>query len=95
MRGALSRREVIKGCSRSAVVVKSPGPLFSEAIFLLRNELLEGEGDCRRALLRQAEEAAGRQAAALSPGRRPGRFLLPLLCFLVGLAAGLVIGLLG
>ena len=50
---------VIKGCSKNVIVVKSPGPMFSEALFILKDDAFLEPGSDSKAILRQAKAAAG------------------------------------
>ena len=50
---------MVKGVSRRVIVVRSPDPrLFEQAIFLLREDALNGEGITAQQVLQQAREAA-------------------------------------
>ncbi len=84
----LSTRPVLKGCCHQVVVVRSPGPLFDQAIFLLRDECLDRDPDRRKALLQEAREAAGLQSAGLS--RRVGPVWPLILAFLSGAGSSLL-----
>lgn len=61
---------VIKGCSKNVVVVKSPAPMFSEALFILKDEAFRDNTADRNALLNQAYEAA-RGYSNVRSGRIP------------------------
>ena len=51
---------MVKGISRQVIVVRSPDPkLFEQAIFILRKDALGKGGMSDRAILRQAQQAAG------------------------------------
>ena len=51
---------MVKGISRQVIVVRSPDPkLFEQAIFILREDALGKDGMSDRAILRQAQQAAG------------------------------------
>ena len=51
---------MVKGISRQVIVVRSPDPkLFEQAIFILRENALGKDGMSDRAILRQAQQAAG------------------------------------
>ena len=51
---------MVKGISRQVIVVRSPDPkLFEQAIFILREDALGKGGMSDRAILRQAQQAAG------------------------------------
>ena len=46
---------MVKGISRQVIVVQSPDPkLFEQAIFILKDEVVEGEGITNEALLKEA-----------------------------------------
>ena len=78
----------LRGKMRRAVVVPSPDPRFSEAVFLLSEDILRGGGVSRSDLLEQAKAAAEAAAgAALPVGRRR---LRPGLVFLLGALAALL-----
>lgn len=49
---------VVKGCSKNVIVVKSPSPMFSEALFILKDEPFYGAQADSKALLKQAHAAA-------------------------------------
>ena len=79
----------LRGKLRRAVVVATPDPLFSEAVFILRDEKLRDPGISRDELLRQASRAAESYTEdALPHMERPG--LRPLAAFLLGAAAALL-----
>lgn len=57
--GALhAARGAIKGSERRVIVVHPPGGMFSEAVFVLRDDYYSTPGISREALLRQARAAA-------------------------------------
>lgn len=67
---------MVKGISRQVILVKAPDPeLFEQAIFILRSDALGKEGVSDRAILRQAQEAAGSYAAADPLPRRKSALL--------------------
>lgn len=50
---------MVKGISRRVIVVDSPDPrVFDQAIFILRNDVLEGDGVSSRQLVDQAVRIA-------------------------------------
>lgn len=50
---------MVKGIHRQVIVVKSPDPkLFDQAIFLLKEEVVQGEGVSAEQVLDQAQRAA-------------------------------------
>ena len=67
----------LKGTISRVILVRDPVPgVFREAVFLLHERYLEGEGVSREALLREAKRAALEFSAAR---RAPRRSALPLL----------------
>ncbi|MBQ7895113.1 MAG: hypothetical protein IJ364_00975 [Oscillospiraceae bacterium] len=75
---------VLKGYCRNIIVVKSPSPMFSEAIFILKDELFTGSKCDSRDILKQAEEAARSYSSGLS-GHKGFKFNMGfLLCPLLG-----------
>ncbi len=96
LRGLLLTRPVscatprLRGKMRRAVVVPTPDPFFSEAVFILRDESLREPGLSREELLRQATHAAeGYTEAALPPRERVS--LRPGAAFLLGSALTLLL----
>ena len=87
---------VIRGSMHRAIVLKAPDDTFSEAVFILKDSFLQGEGVSRKELLRQAAEAATGYC-----GRRRQRplYLTPTVIFLLGAASAVLmiwgLGLLG
>lgn len=67
-RGKMPRKErrgdVLKGSMKNVIVVHPPGGIFSEAVFILRDDYFQTPGISREALLRQARAAAEEYAAA-------------------------------
>lgn len=56
-----ARREplpVIRGNMRRVIVVQPPDPIFSEAMFILRDDYFQSQGISRQELLKQARAAA-------------------------------------
>ena len=79
----------LRGNMRSVIVVSAPDALFSEAVFILREDAAGETGISRRELLEQAEHAAERYTASLLPKRtRP--VLNPVAAFLLGAAAAML-----
>lgn len=65
---------MVKGISRQVIVVRSPDPkLFEQAIFILRENALGKDGMSDRAILRQAQQAAG---SYVPNGKQRCHFLL-------------------
>ena len=79
---------VIRGNMHRAIVLKAPDDTFAEAVFILREGFLQGEGVSRKELLRQAGEAA-----AIYCGRPKcrGPVLAPLVLFLLGAACAILV----
>ena len=50
--------EVVKGVSHRVIVVKSPDKYFEEAIFIVREDVLQARGADSAFVLRQARQAA-------------------------------------
>ena len=78
----------LRGRLRRAVVVPTPDPLFSEAVFILRDEKLREPGVSRDELLRQAARAAESYTGDALPGMER-MSLRPLAAFLLGAACAL------
>ena len=86
---AMRAGPALRGVLRTAVVVKSPGAPFSEAVFVLRDDAVQQKGVSRRELLEQAREAAaGYAAQSLPPASAP--LLRPAAAFVLGAAAALL-----
>ena len=67
------RREalpVVRGNMRRVIVVEPPDPMFSEAMFILRDDYFQTPGLSRQELLQQAKNAA-RDYAGAAPPREP------------------------
>lgn len=89
MRSAQEREApVLRGNMHRAIVLKAPDDTFSQAVFILKDDFLQGEGVSRKELLRQAGEAA-----ALYCGRRKNAFisLAPAAVFLLGAATAILV----
>ena len=78
----------LRGKLRRAVVVPTPDPMFSEAVFILRDEALRDPGVSRDELLRQAARAAESYTEDDLPAAE-GMSLRPLAAFLLGAAFAL------
>ena len=79
----------LRGKMRRAVVVPTPDEMFSEAVFILRDDALRGPGLNREELLLEASRAAERYTERALP-ERESRGLHPLAWFLLGVAAALL-----
>lgn len=80
----------LRGKLRRAVVVPTPDPMFSEAVFILRDEALREPGVSREELLRQAARAAESYTEDALPGMER-MSLRPLAAFLLGAAVTLAV----
>lgn len=80
----------LRGRMRRAIVVPAPGEMFSEAVFVLRDDMLREPGLDQDALLREAARAAEGYTAEVLPGHRGPR-LHPLAAFLLGAASALLL----
>ena len=83
-------RALIKGRSGSIITVKAPNPMFSEAIFILSEDIFSKRELSREDILRQATAAAEDYTAAVAPPY-PGWRLMAA-CGASGLVLGLGIG---
>ena len=80
----------LRGRLRRAVVVPTPDSMFSEAVFILRDDRLRDPGVSRDELLRQAARAAESYTEdALPPVERLS--LRPAAAFLLGAAVALLV----
>ena len=75
----------LRGNAHNVIVVKAPNDLFSEAIFILRDEYLASPTDAKAELLRQAKESAAGYAASVSVSAGVSRAILILLTVLLAL----------
>ena len=80
----------LRGRARQVIVVTAPDALFSEAVFILRDELLRQPGLDRETLLLQASQAAESCTAEALPERTPAG-LRPAAAFLLGSAGTLLL----
>lgn len=93
-REALSRREtlpVVRGNMRRVIVVEPPDPMFSEAMFILRDDYFQTPGLSRQELLRQAQNVARDFVGGAEPPefRRP-IFPTAMSIFALGAAAAIL-----
>lgn len=93
-REALSRREtlpVVRGNMRRVIVVEPPDPMFSEAMFILRDDYFQTPGLSRQELLRQAQNVARDFVSEAEPPelRRP-IFPTAMSIFALGAAAAIL-----
>ena len=80
-------RPVLRGNMRRAIVVKTPDDMFSEAVFILRDDY--DPGVSRGELLRQAKSAAEGHAQRALPPRRH-TYLPPMAVFVLGASAAVL-----
>lgn len=93
-RKALARREVlpvVRGNMRRVIVVEPPDPMFSEAMFILRDDYFQTPGLSRQELLRQAQNVARDFVGEAEPPelRRP-IFPTAMSIFALGAAAAIL-----
>ena len=90
-RGKMPRKErrgnVLKGSMKNVIVVHPPGGIFSEAVFILRDDY--DPGISRGELLRQAKSAAEGHAQRALPPRRY-TYLPPMAVFVLGASAAVL-----
>lgn len=83
---------MVKGVARRVIVVKSPDPrLFEQAIFIVKEDALAGEGVSADQVLAEAQQVADhyvRRNSGLGKGLR--RLALPLSAAAGALAASLI-----
>ena len=80
-------RPVLRGNMRRAIVVRTPDDMFSEAVFILRDDY--DPGVSRGELLRQAKSAAEGHAQRALPPRRY-TYLPPIAVFVLGASAAVL-----
>lgn len=93
-REALARREtlpVVRGNMRRVIVVEPPDPMFSEAMFILRDDYFQAPGISRQELLRQAQTVARDFVGGAEPPE-PRRPIFPtaMSIFALGAAAAIL-----
>ena len=93
-RQRFSRREtlpVVRGNMRRVIVVEPPDPMFSEAMFILRDDYFQTPGLSRQELLLQAQNAARDFVGTATPGE-PRRPIFPtaMSIFALGAAAAIL-----
>ena len=89
-----SRREtlpVVRGNMRRVIVVEPPDPMFSEAMFILRDDYFQTPGLSRQELLRQAQNVAQDFVGRAEPPE-PRRPIFPtaMSIFALGAAAAIL-----
>ena len=91
---ACRRREplpVIRGNMRRIIVVEPPDPMFSEAMFILRDDYFQTPGLSRQELLQQAQNAARNYVGSAAPPEpRQPVFLPAMSVFALGAAAAIL-----
>lgn len=85
--GRQTEAPVLRGNMHRAIVLKAPDDVFLQAVFILKDDFMQGEGVSRKELLRQAGEAA---AGYCAPRRRLSLSLAPAAVFLLGAAAAIL-----
>ena len=93
-RQRFSHREtlpVVRGNMRRVIVVEPPDPMFSEAMFILRDDYFQTPGLSRQELLRQAQNAA-RDCVGPAAPPEPRRPIFPtaMSIFALGAAAAIL-----
>ena len=64
-------KSVVKGVSKRVIVVKSPDPrIFEEAIFIVKEDVLQRNGVTKKDVLKQAHEVADEYMRRNVPVRR-------------------------
>ena len=71
--------DVVKGVSHRVIVVKSPDKYFEEAIFVIREDVLQAKGADSAFVLRQARQAANSYVKKRAGKRGPFYERLPAL----------------
>ena len=94
-REQLSRRRetlpVVRGNMRRVIVVEPPDPMFSEAMFILRDDYFQTPGLSRQELLQQAQNAARNYVGSAAPPEpRQPVFLPAMSVFALGAAAAIL-----
>ncbi len=80
---------VVRGNMRRVLVLKPPGPIFQEAVFILRDDYFQTPGLSRKALMREARAAAESYLAENAPSApRTPSVALP--SFLLGAACAVL-----
>ena len=91
---AFRRREtlpVIRGNMRRIIVVEPPDHMFSEAMFILRDDYFQTPGLSRQELLQQAQNAARNYVGSAAPPEpRQPVFLPAMSVFALGAAAAIL-----
>ena len=80
-------RPVLRGNMHRAIVLKAPDETFAEAVFILKDSFLQGEGVSHKELMRQAGEAASLYCGRR---RRVVSGLAPAAVFLLGAATAIL-----
>ena len=82
---------VIRGNMRRIIVVEPPDPIFSEAMFILRDDYFQTPGLSRQELLQQAQNAARNYVGSAAPPEpRQPVFLPAMSVFALGAAAAIL-----
>ena len=82
---------VVRGNMRRVIVVEPPDPMFSEAMFILRDDYFQTPGLSRQELLQQAKNAARNYVGSAAPPEpRQPVFLPAMSVFALGAAAAIL-----
>lgn len=81
---------VVRGNMRRMLVLKPPGPVFQEAIFILRDDYFQTPGLSRNDLMLQARSAAASYLSSAVPRAARSAPLPPLPSFLLGAACAVL-----
>ena len=76
-------KPVIKGRAGNVIVVRTPNPMFSEAIFILKDDIFATRELSRKEILRQAKAAAKDYTASVR-----GQYPLWLCCLVSAIMGG-------
>jgi len=82
-RSGKTQHEILRGNAHNIIVVKAPNDIFTEAIFILRDDYYLTRSASSAELLRQAKAAADGYTASVSVGNFRKRALIILLMILL------------
>ncbi len=86
-------RGALRGNMRNVIVVHPPEGMFSEAVFILRDDYFARTGVSREALMQQAREAAEEYTRTALPESAGGAALIARIAVLVLIAAAAALAL--
>lgn len=89
-RSPADEEPVLRGNMRRVLVLRPPGDMFQEAVFILRDDYLSAPGQSRRELLRQARCAAEGFMASSVPLGSGRLFPSTLSVFVLGAASAVL-----